>query len=93
MLKNENTRKHAETKTDKNALKKLKNTAKNGIRKKLDAIPTHPNKYTGSELFCENLTQYSIPTLIGVQHYIYWQFIVHWQLIADHEHWLLMIDW
>ena len=37
--------------------------------KKLDTIVYHPNNYTGSELFWENLTQYSIPTLIGTQHY------------------------
>ena len=36
---------------------------KNGLRKQNATIPTHPNKYTGSELFWENLTQYSIPTL------------------------------
>jgi hypothetical protein len=29
-------------------------------------IPYHPNKYTDSELFLENLTQYTIHTLIGV---------------------------
>ena len=37
-------------------------------RQKLDPIPCHPNKYTDSELFWENLPQYSILTLIGVQH-------------------------
>jgi len=41
-------------------------------RQKLDPIPCHPNNYTDSsdsELFWENLPQYSILTLIEVQHY------------------------
>ena len=44
-------------------------TKKHGIRKKLDIIPTHPNKYTDSELFWKNLTQYWPTTLIGILHY------------------------
>jgi hypothetical protein len=43
---------------------------KHGPReKKNDPILYHPNKHTDSELFWENLPQYSILTLIGVQHY------------------------
>ena len=44
-------------------------TKKHGIRKKLDIIPTHPNKYTDSELFWKKLTQYRPTTLIGILHY------------------------
>jgi hypothetical protein len=37
-------------------------------KKQVATIPYHPNKHTDSELFWENLTHYSILTLIGVQH-------------------------
>ena len=35
------------------------------LRKKLDKLPTHPNNYTDSKLFWENLTQHRITPLIG----------------------------
>jgi hypothetical protein len=39
------------------------------LRKKLDKLPTHPNNYTDSKFFWENLTQYRITPLIGTLHY------------------------
>ena len=58
-------------KKTKNAEKTIGTNAEKNWKmlKKLDTIVYHPNNYTGSELFWENLTQYSIPTLIGTQHY------------------------
>ena len=46
------------SKSEKNIQNMLK---KNMASEKLDIIPTHPNDYTDSELFWENLTQYRIP--------------------------------
>jgi hypothetical protein len=43
-------------------------------QKKHDTMPDHSNNYTDSddsELFWKNLTQYSIPTLIGVPHELF----------------------
>ena len=42
------------------------NAEKNWKKACHNTVP--PNKYTDSELFWENLTQYSILTLIEVQH-------------------------
>ena len=57
MLKNEKQLKLPEKKTETNAGKKTDKMLKNN-----DTIPYHPNKYTDSELFLENLTQYTIHT-------------------------------
>ena len=79
MLKNEQKfelvkekQKNAE-KTQETMLKKTGKMQKNQMLKKTwhNSGPpwtTPTNKHTWSELFWENLTQYSIPTLIGTPH-------------------------
>ena len=63
--------KNAETNEKQKMLKKNWTNAEKK-RKNMDKKACHntlpPNKYTDSELYWENLTQYSILTLIEVQH-------------------------
>ena len=51
------------SKSEKNIQNMLK---KNMASEKLDIIPTHPNDYTDSELFWENLTPIQNPPPIGI---------------------------